>query len=533
MGTASPITCAPNGPTALPYPEEMCENAPVMPGALSSSRIRGPSASGTTALLVIGIVVSAVIGLLVTRSSGLQVAIVVAAVPLAFAVVWASPRATIVGLAVWLVALGLLRRLLPGGSGTGIGDPLLLVGPAVLILLFLIAVGRGALRNRTPLANAVLLLSMLALVEAFNPLQGGTLVGLGGLLFVLVPMLAFWVGRTLLDDDLLRRLLWVIAVLSVIAAVYGLVQQFVGFPSWDERWINTAGYVALNVGGVIRSFGSFASSQEYATFLSIGIVAWVTLARRGRRTPLLVHVAVVALLFVTLVLASSRTELVLTVVALGIMLSARTGRRPLTMVVAGVLALVVLNLGAGYLFSGSTTPANPSTDPASVLVTHDLTGLANPGGSKSTLSSHVSRAVHGIKSAFTNPIGYGTGAITLASGKLGTTTSRGTEDDFGNAGVAFGLAGLILYTFIVLRGLLSSYRLAARRRDALSLAMLGLLTVVLGQWMNGDLYSVAWLVWLGLGWVDAKDIRRSHLTAVDVELMTASPVGALGFGTPG
>ncbi len=30
---------------------------------------------------------------------------------------------------------------------------------------------------------------------------------------------------------------------------------------------------------------------------------------------------------------------------------------------------------------------------------------------------------------------------------------------------------------------------------------------MLGQWLNGDLYSVAWLVWLSLGWVD----RNAHL----------------------
>jgi hypothetical protein len=55
--------------------------------------------------------------------------------------------------------------------------------------------------------------------------------------------------------------------------------------------------------------------------------------------------------------------------------------------------------------------------------------------------------------------------------------------------------------------LLSTYRLASRRRDALAFAVLGLLVVMLDQWLNGDLYSVAWLVWLSLGWVD----RNAHL----------------------
>ena len=90
-------------------------------------------------------------------------------------------------------------------------------------------------------------------------------------------------GVRLLDDETLRRLFGLVAVLAVLSAIYGLVQQFVGFPSWDARWISSSGYSALNVDGVLRAFGSFASSQEYAVFLSVGLVILSIKSGAGRR----------------------------------------------------------------------------------------------------------------------------------------------------------------------------------------------------------------------------------------------------------
>ena len=93
------------------------------------------------------------------------------------------------------------------------------------------------LRDRSPLGRSVYWLTALVVVEAINPLQGGLRVGLGGLLLLLPPMLMFWVGRDLLSDPLLGRFLAIIASLAVASALYGLVQQLAGFPSWDQSWI--------------------------------------------------------------------------------------------------------------------------------------------------------------------------------------------------------------------------------------------------------------------------------------------------------
>ncbi len=477
-------------------------------------------------IVLIGLLGAAVFGGLLAASVSLHIVLALAVLPLVLAVAWTSPRATILGLVVWLVALGMVRRMVGSGSSTGLGDPLLLVGPAVLALLFVVACGRGALRSRTPLANAVALLSLLALVEAVNPLQGGLTVGLGGLLFMLVPMLAFWVGRSLLDDELLRSLFRLVAVLAVLSAIYGLIQQFVGFPSWDARWISSNGYVALNVGGgVTRAFGSFASAQEYAAFLGIGLVVWIANLRSARRVLLPLHLAAIGLVGTALVLASVRTSIVLAVVALGAMAAARAGLRPSAALFAGGIAVVLLSIGLGQVSVAPETNTSAAANPTGTLFQHDVSGIANPTGTNSTLSGHVAETVRGIGSAFSLPIGHGTGSVTLAAGRLGGAATTGTEDDLGNAGEALGLPGLLVYLVIAVGGLLRCYQLAARRRDVLALAILGVLIVALGQWLNGNLYSVAWLAWLGLGWMDG----HVRLKAPDATLSTSpgDPVGRL------
>ncbi len=478
------------------------------------------------------VVWAVVVGALIALGSnfGIRGALLVAALPLVIAVVGKSTRGTLIGLIVWLIILGLVRRLIPSGSGGTLSDdPLLLVGPATLGALFIISAGRGAFRRRTALASSVLMLSALALVEAFNPLQGGLLIGFGGLLFVLFPMLAFWVGRAIVTGHLLRQLLRVVAVVAALDAVYGLVQQFVGFPSWDLRWISSSGYSALNVGGFNRTFGSLSSAQEYAVVLGIGLVLWVALFTRGRFAWNLIQFAAVAVLVTALVFESERTALVLAVFAIGAMAAARTGRRPTGALLVGALFLLVLYFGVSQFASSSGTQST-ATNSTSALTTHLVSGLADPTGQQSTLPGHFSRVESGIAAGFREPIGFGTGAITLAASHLGNASLLGTEFDPSNAAVAFGFVGLLLYLVVAGRGLSRAYRLAARRRDGLSIAVLGVAVVTLFQWLNGDLYSVAWLFWLTLGWVDQQDLVEGEELMIDSERRLGAP--ASGDGAP-
>jgi hypothetical protein len=441
-------------------------------------------------------------------------ALLVALLPVVLAIGLRAPSALIYGLAVWLVALGLVRRLFDTTgpvSHSGLGDALLLVEPVVIVILTVIAAQRGAFWFRTRLANAVLVLTVLAAVEALNPLQGSLLVGIGGWLFVLVPILALWIGRAMVDDRLLRRFFVFIAVLSVGAVIYGLFQQYRGFPSWDQAWIASSGYNALHVGTAIRAFGTFASSAEYAAFLSIGVV--ICASGFTRRPAIPVLVAVGGLLAFGVFYDSSRGILILTAAALAVMWAAHRGFRPVPALCAGIVGVLALIAFASHFSTQGSAP----TTADSALVQHQLQGLGNPLNSRdSTLSAHFSEMITGLKSSITNPLGHGTGVVSIAASRYGGS-ALGTEVDPSNMGVALGLAGLISYLIVAALGLSTAYRVAAVRRNWWALAAIGVLVVTFLQWTNGGQYAVAWLPWLVLGWADrvaAEQATMEHGDAV-------------------
>jgi hypothetical protein len=483
------------------------------PSRLHTSSSR--SKSGIVAICVASFL-AIVVGVLVTDPNYVRIALVIALLPLVVAIATLSPGSLIIGLAGWLAVLGTVRRLFPSQGGKVLADPLLFVGPFVLLILILTAVGKKPHRDRSKLAKAVFYLCLLAAVEALNPLQGGITVGLGGFVLVLIPMLAFWVGRSLLDGRTMTRLLRVLAGLAVAAACYGLIQTSIGFPSWDVRWLASVQqtYHALSVGGVTRAFGSFSSSQEYAAFLGIGIAVWLGFAFRSKA--LFFCLAFVVLIGWAVLLESSRGVLVLAVIALGVMIAVRADLSPVGTIIGGLLAFIALSYVSGHLATpGGATGA--ATGTTSALLSHQFNGIANPLNTQdSTLTGHFNELVHGLKSAFGVPIGHGIGSITLAAAKFGGTSAN-TETDLSNAGVAFGLVGMILYVVILFRGIGMSYRLARLRSDPVSLAVLGVLIVTLFQWLNGGLYAVIWLPWLFLGWIDRQwmdeDEKASRIVA--------------------
>jgi hypothetical protein len=177
----------------------------------------------------------------------------------------------------------------------------------------------------------------------------------------------------------------------------------------------------------------------------------------------------------------------------------RAGRRgtAAAIIVVGLLATVgALQVLGPSLAARARGSGNP-------LVAHQVGGVIDPLNPKqSTLLVHLALVGNGIRLAATHPLGVGTAATNIASVKLGGGYNAGaaTEVDVSNAFVALGIPGGFLYLAIIVLVL----RLTARRylndRDPLVLAVLGLLIVTLGQWLNGGNYVLAPLVWLMIGW---------------------------------
>jgi hypothetical protein len=410
------------------------------------------------------------------------------------AVQWAVDwRGLVVALAAWLVPLGFLRRLLTELAPRGGADPLLLVAPAALALLLVSAMRNGTLSRRSALTTAVLALNVMTLLEVGNLSVAPLVAGVAALLFVLVPQLAFWVGRVA-PDVTLRATLRVLAVLSLVVAGYGLLQNFAGFFPWDRRWISevASGYLSLHIGTAVRAFGMSTSSAEYAWILAIGIVCWLVLPVGSRW----IVPAAVTLLATALVLASARAVLVLLVAAVVLVAAARLAVPGIAALLLVALALVAVSLVA-TLVVPQTLTASATSD----LLRHQVAGLANPlDPDSSTLLGHIAIAVHGLGSVGQYPFGRGIAAITLGT-KFGGEATQ-TEVDLSNTAVAFGPIGAIVFAVVLYLGFRLAYRTASETRTPIALAALGILVATSGQWLNGGNYAVAWLPWLLLGWLD-------------------------------
>ena len=470
-----------------------------------------PQPRGRSAWFIVATASAACIGIAV--ASGTHLGIVLIVLPVFIAIVWQSPKTMIAILPVWMVLLGLIRRLTPGGVNiTFSGDPVLIIGPVVILLLFFVAASRGAFERRTRFASAVGVLSVIALFEAFNPKQGNLQAGLGGLLFILVPMLAFWIGRTLLDDTLALQIVRTIAVLGLCSAIYGLFQEFRGLPPWDASWIQSQGYAALTVGTVVRAFGSFSSAEEYAAFLSISLVAWLALARKDTRLFPPAHLAGTVTVAVALWFESERTAIFLVVLAIGVMTASRLRLRPIGVLAGGVGAVVLLVVLGGHFGGGG---GGGCTTASCQLSNHVATGIAGPLGSGSSLPGHIRQTEKGMLQAFKAPFGHGTGSVTLAASRFAHSRTGGTEFDPGNMGIAFGIFGLIAFFVVLWQAIKTAYLSAVLRRDVISLFALGMLMATLFSWTNGDLYSVCWLIWLFLGYLDMSLARtRAEIAAM-------------------
>jgi hypothetical protein len=405
-----------------------------------------------------------------------------------------APRRLLYALLAWLVVLGLQRRLLAGHLPATAADPILVVGPVTLAVLAFDAIQRHALQHRTALANSVLILTTFVVLGALNPLQGSLVSGITALLFY-APLLAFWVGRSLCDDETLKRVLYLVAGFAVPAALYGMFQVFSGFPSWDQAWIDRVAIDAFNVGDAIRPFSTFSAPSEYATFLTIAVLVWIAFGARRMRP--LVGVPVSGLLVAAVVYQGSRSILLLFLASLGMMLGAWRRLSFVLSVCLGAVLLLLLPFAVDRFASDDLERTGPSA-----LLAHQIDGLANPlDPEHSTAQIHIWLVIDGMKSALREPLGHGIGVVTIAGQKFGGATYS-AEADPGNASVALGLPGLLAYLALLVLGYGTAFRLARARRDSLSLVVLGILTVTLLQWLNGGQYAVAFLPWLVLGWAD-------------------------------
>lgn len=466
--------------------------APRLSGAWSTVRFHG----STVRLYILAALSSAMLSLLVVAGGTgpflrLLCALVIGLLLCSLA--FARPGAGVIATFIYLVFMELLRRVLIPASSWTSGDPLLLVGPLVsivlLVKLFVLERRKFAPNLISTLLTIVLILTF---VEVANPSGFGLGSNVAGLLYMAAPLFWFYIGREVLNDSLTDQLMAVLIVLGVIVGLYGLYQTQVGDPPWDVTWLNTTGgYSSLIVGGTLRAWGTFASFAEYALFLGAALVAAVAFALRGRPAWLLATPVLGAALF----LSSGRSALVTAFAAIVVMAGLRTHRPQ--------LALLVTVCAVGAAFGGlKLFGSQLAGGSSSALVSHELGGITDPlNPNSSTLLLHVSEMVKGVETGFTHPLGKGPGVTNNAAGvnpKSNLTRTQASEVDISNAFVALGVIGGLVYLAVVVLVLAQGVISYFAGKEAM-LPMIGVLIVGAGQWLTGGDYAVSPFCWLLAG----------------------------------
>lgn len=454
-------------------------------------RLFAPGSSVSERTLALVIALGLVAGGVVAREASLTRFLVGVLGGLAFFLISTTGRLTALRLiVVWLVFLGLIRRILIPFAGWSDQDPLLLVGPACAVMIWL------ASRDDSPKRlDALTLISFFFLIwsvgQIFNPAQGSIVDGAIGAIFWIPPLLWFFVGRS---TPLLHHMkivnLWI--WLAIPVALHGLRQTYFGLFPFEYTWLGVSdfGESIFYEGFKIRSFGPLVSPQEYGAFLSLALTfLWGTILAGHRHR--LLRTGLFLFLAWALLLQGTRSlfALFLAMLAITTLVWLRNIGAKLVMIGLLMASLVAL--------AKAEAPASYGSGAGSPIIRHQVTGLLDPESTTGPI--HKRLILEGFAVAWENPLGLGTSPATILPLKRGETTTKSTENDLSTIFVSLGIpAGVAYMMFLILL-----FTAAARRyriyRSGYSIAVIGMLIAFFGYTWAGGMYAVSSFVWFTIG----------------------------------
>lgn len=423
----------------------------------------------------------------------------------------------------YLNFMGDIRRVVSLVAGPSPIDFLLLVAPAMAAYLAIPLFFR--LKLSDTLSKSMFYLTVIMALEIFNPKQGGIAIGISGAIFYIVPMFWFWVGRRYGTPAVAERFMYsVILPIAAIAGLLGLCQTFVGFPPWEQAWIDSvkSTYTVLNLGGSIRAFGFSVSAAEYAMLLGFGAAASVG-AWFGRRRAWVLAFPPLA---VALFLASSRGVVVKMALAICAIYTLRKGRQLSGLTVIRLISVLAVGLfGISFVASRFATDDNGSRNNSATgtVIAHQTGGLSHPFDKKySTAGLHSQMFAGGIMEGFAYPIGHGLGTSTPAVQKFGGGDDNyGSEIDLSDMFLDLGAIGGLLYIFIFFVVLKNTIQYTQIVAPGTSLPILGLIIGTLGSWLIGGQYSTSAVMFFLIGCITNATITHEKKQA---EQIVTAPV---------
>jgi hypothetical protein len=402
-------------------------------------------------------------------------------------------------------------------------DPIHLLTPlvALMALGMLLQRHRFTLVRATPLAVSVSLLAAIFVLQIFNPLQGGLMIGLSGAMLILVPVSWFYFGQTV-SSRFMHTALRLVVVLGIVCSAYGVYQLIWGYPQFERYWLeNVEFYVSIGVGHVKRPVATFTNAEEWGRYIAMGaLIAFGFGAGSKHLWNRAGWFLCGACLSTVLLFTGQRTAifgLLLSVGAL-VLLGARNLR--------GVCVRLVLLLLPVLLISVLAKPPSEDemwnkgeSETVGTLLSHTQRGTLKPTGEDSL---YVRLEVW--KDLVTNVIPYRPLGAGLGAGSLGALKFSGINDEIAidnfvlTLAVAVGIPGALLFVWILGRASLFSVRQSRRASLQTSEATLARIVAALMPvfllnnffGLTFSLYAVAPLGWLIIGWISAEEGRAAE-----------------------
>lgn len=470
-------------------------------------------------LFVVGVLFALGAGYLIIMEE-VRLAFAIMAALVLVAIATRSIPAAITGGLVYLVVLADLRRMLISIEDWSSVDPLIMVGTLLAALLFGYAWSANKVKVDTPLAKLVLLLMGIMILQVFNPRQGGLIVGVAGALFLITPLLWFWIGRTYATPAFMRGLFFkTFMVLAVLAAAMGLYQTYYDYLPYQQIWYDVAGYVALGSPGIQAPVSVFASSTEYSIFLGITVVIlWAVLLIKGKRAlPALIPLAV---FFVAIFLTGSRGPILFLLIT-GAGMWAVLSKNTTMWIPRGLVALVIGIVGL-LLVLPQLEGVGEGHDRLEHRIqrqTEEVGAIGEGGGSTMV---HLELILGGYVRSVREPLGLGLGAMTRAADAFGDRAFGGTEVDLTDVAVSLGLPGGLVYHLIAFFIFLTAVRYWLRTRNVIALCFLGILAFTFFGWLRGGRYAASAIIWFCIGAMDGLNRKEEKKAAEEEPILVSA-----------
>ncbi|MCK4352509.1 hypothetical protein KAW65_03780 [candidate division WOR-3 bacterium] len=410
-----------------------------------------------------------------------------------------------IAILIYLPFMALIRRWIYLFNPYVKFDPILILSSALTVFMFgyiFIFYGDKILKQtkNNKLLRYMTYLLILFILEVFNPFQGGLAVGFSGIMYYIIPLLWFYFGF-FVPQKRIPAIFYIIVIIGIITAFYGLHQLYHGFLPFEKYWIKYGGPSSLLVKGFIKPFSTFTNPQEYAGYVLLaGAIVFMYLFKKPLLYPLWIGSFLV--LMYGMFMTSSRMEIFFFFILVSIFLALRLGNWKKALL-ANIIFLSIIFFGISKINPPSSMIAAGSAKEAHLE--HLITGVKHPTAKGSTFWVRVDMTKWVFNDLKYYWFGRGLGATTRGTAKFGGKSAAGAEIFQYAISGSCGFPGIILYFLIMYWVIKSSIFLV--KKDLNIYWIPATLAIWLTFALDPRLYSIGPFVYLLWGWI-AKEYSR-------------------------